>query len=107
MSLAFRDEPLLPLVSGAARKTWRSAEEAWQTGSPPLRARLRLRGAPRARRADPPRRLEVPRVLEAEGAAVLLLDPERDELYFPYVAEEDPEVGARLAALRFPADRGL
>ncbi len=46
-------------------------------------------------------------VLEAMGAAVLLLDPERDELYFPYVAEEDPEVAARLAKLRFPADRGI
>ena len=45
--------------------------------------------------------------LEAEGVAVLLLDAERDELYFPYVAEEDREVAARLAALRFPADRGV
>src|SRR5712692_7027670 len=46
-------------------------------------------------------------VLRAEGTAVLLLDPERNELYFPYVAEEDPEVAERLVALRFPADRGL
>ena len=45
--------------------------------------------------------------LVAEGTAVLLLDPERNELYFPYVAEEDPEVAERLVALRFPADRGL
>jgi hypothetical protein len=37
-------------------------------------------------------------VLEAESAAVLLLDPERDELYFPYLAEEDPQ--ARLARRR-------
>ena len=43
--------------------------------------------------------------LVAEGTAVLLLDPERNELYFPYVAEEDPEVAERLVALRFPADR--
>jgi Nif-specific regulatory protein len=46
-------------------------------------------------------------VLDAEGVSVLLLDPEQDELYFPYVAEEDPEVAARLLKLRFPADRGI
>src|SRR5438034_5065410 len=46
-------------------------------------------------------------VLEAEGVAVLLLDREHNELYFPYVAEEDREVAARPVALRFPADLGL
>src|SRR5208337_1536221 len=46
-------------------------------------------------------------VLQAEGVSVLLLDPERTELYFPYVSQSDPEVAARLAALRFPADRGI
>ena len=46
-------------------------------------------------------------VLGAEGTAVLLLDPERNELFFPYVADEDPGVAERLAALRFPADRGF
>ncbi len=46
-------------------------------------------------------------VLNAEGAAVLLLDPQRTELYFPYVADEDPEVAQRLSRLRFPADRGI
>ncbi len=46
-------------------------------------------------------------VLNAEGAAVLLLDPQRGELYFPYVADEDPEVAQRLFLLRFPADRGI
>ncbi len=46
-------------------------------------------------------------VLGAEGAAILLLDPERHELYFPYVADADPEVTARLLSLRFPADRGI
>ena len=29
--------------------------------------------------------------LDAEGVSVLLLDPEKDELYFPYVAEEKAE----------------
>ncbi len=46
-------------------------------------------------------------VLDAEGAAVLLLDAEREELYFPYVAERDPAVVARLRSLRFPADHGI
>ncbi len=45
--------------------------------------------------------------LDAEGVSVLLLDPEKDELYFPYVAEEKPEVASRLVGLRFPADRGI
>ncbi|MGH7821133.1 MAG: sigma 54-interacting transcriptional regulator, partial [Candidatus Binatia bacterium] len=45
--------------------------------------------------------------LDAEGVSVLLLDSDRDELYFPYVAEEKPEVAERLIGLRFPADRGI
>jgi sigma-B regulation protein RsbU (phosphoserine phosphatase) len=46
-------------------------------------------------------------VLNAEGAAVLLLDPQRAELFFPYVADEDPAVARRVLHLRFPADRGV
>lgn len=46
-------------------------------------------------------------VLNAEGAAVLLLDVQRNELYFPYVAEEDATAAAQLRELRFPADRGI
>ncbi len=46
-------------------------------------------------------------VLHAEGAAVLLLDAERKELFFPYVENADPAVTARLHDLRFPADRGI
>src|ERR1700687_2006495 len=46
-------------------------------------------------------------VLDAEAASILLLDAERNELYFPYVADEDPAVAARLLSLRFPADRGI
>jgi sigma-B regulation protein RsbU (phosphoserine phosphatase) len=45
--------------------------------------------------------------LDAEGVAVLLLDRERGELYFPYNSEADPEVAARLAGVRFPAGRGI
>jgi Nif-specific regulatory protein len=43
----------------------------------------------------------------AQGVSVLLLDPARNELYFPYVAQDDPEVARRLSELRFPADRGI
>ncbi len=46
-------------------------------------------------------------LLDAEGAAILLLDPQRDELFFPYVDDADPAVAARLLRLRFPADRGI
>jgi Nif-specific regulatory protein len=46
-------------------------------------------------------------VFDAMGASVLLLDAEHNELYFPFVAEEDPAVLARLLELRFPADRGI
>jgi len=46
-------------------------------------------------------------VLGAEAASILLLDAERNELYFPYTAEVDPEVAARLREIRFPADRGI
>src|SRR2546427_448951 len=46
-------------------------------------------------------------LLDVEGVAVLLVDPERDELYFPYVADEQPEAAARLEGLRFPATLGI
>jgi sigma-B regulation protein RsbU (phosphoserine phosphatase) len=46
-------------------------------------------------------------VLGAGGAAVLLLDPDRNELVFPYVAEEDPLVAERLAGMRLPAGQGI
>src|SRR4030095_9546104 len=46
-------------------------------------------------------------VFDAGGASVLLLDPVTNELYFPYVAEDDPTILARLLELRFPAERGI
>jgi Nif-specific regulatory protein len=46
-------------------------------------------------------------LLDAEGVAVLFIDVEHNELYFPYVSEHDPEVAKRLTGLRFPADRGI
>jgi Nif-specific regulatory protein len=46
-------------------------------------------------------------VLDAEGASIMLLDPRREELYFPYLANLDPEVARRLANLRFSAALGI
>src|SRR5262249_33221703 len=46
-------------------------------------------------------------VLEAGGVSVLLLDEERDELYIPYVSEDDPETARLLRGLRIPATAGV
>ena len=46
-------------------------------------------------------------VLDAGGVSMLLLDAERNELYFPYVSEENPEAAQRLRDLRVPAGSGL
>jgi transcriptional regulator with GAF, ATPase, and Fis domain len=46
-------------------------------------------------------------VLDAEGVAVLSLDREKGELYFPYASQADPEVAAKLARTRMAADRGI
>jgi Nif-specific regulatory protein len=45
--------------------------------------------------------------LDAEGAAILRHDRERDELEFRHVADEAPVVAARVAPLRIPANRGI
>lgn len=50
---------------------------------------------------------ECRKVFAAEGASVLLLDRDRQELFFPYAIGRDDEVTARLQKLRFPADAGL
>jgi len=42
-----------------------------------------------------------------ESSAVMLLDDRTDEFYVPYVADVAPDVEQRLAAVRFPADRGI
>jgi GAF domain-containing protein len=48
-------------------------------------------------------------LLDAEGCAILLLDADAQELYFPIASQRagrrDSE--ARLAEIRFPADRGI
>jgi GAF domain-containing protein len=48
-------------------------------------------------------------LLEGEGCAVLLLDRKRSELYFPVASQGEAHqaAGARLAEIRFPADRGI
>jgi transcriptional regulator with GAF, ATPase, and Fis domain len=46
-------------------------------------------------------------ILAASGVSILLLDAESNELYFPYVAEHDPEAKRRMEGLRIPADRGV
>ena len=46
-------------------------------------------------------------VLRAEGASILLLDSRKDEFYFPYLSDLDPEVAHRLASVRFPASKGI
>jgi transcriptional regulator with GAF, ATPase, and Fis domain len=45
--------------------------------------------------------------LDAEGVSVMLLDRERNELYFPYVSGEDARVRDRLSHVRFPGDAGI
>jgi GAF domain-containing protein len=48
-------------------------------------------------------------LFKAEGCALLLLDRERNQFYFPTAsqAQSRQEVQARLAEIRFPADRGI
>jgi len=48
-------------------------------------------------------------LFEAEGCALLLLDRERNEFFFPIAsqAESRRDSAERLAEIRFPADRGI
>ncbi len=46
-------------------------------------------------------------VLDAAGSSVMLLDENRNELYFPFVADSDPETASRLSGHRMPASQGL
>jgi Nif-specific regulatory protein len=46
-------------------------------------------------------------VLRAESSAIILLDETTGELYFPYVAAPTTDLGQRLAAVRFPSDKGI
>src|ERR1039457_5835430 len=46
-------------------------------------------------------------VFDAEGVSILLLDHERNEFYFPYFTDLDPNVAERLRELRFDASKGV
>src|SRR6202041_333140 len=46
-------------------------------------------------------------VLDADGVAVMLLDSESQELYFPYFSDRDPKVAERLARVRVPVGKGI
>ncbi len=46
-------------------------------------------------------------LFEAEGCAILMLDPKRNEFYFPVVSDVDASSEAKLGEVRFPADRGI
>lgn len=45
--------------------------------------------------------------LDAEAASVLLLDVQRNELYFPYVSDQNEGVAKVLRGLRLPANQGI
>ena len=46
-------------------------------------------------------------VFAAESCALLLLDEERQELFFPVTSDVSPERAERLKVMRFPADKGV
>lgn len=46
-------------------------------------------------------------LFRAEGCAILMLDPARNEFFFPVASDTNLVSQARLAELRFPADRGV
>ena len=48
-------------------------------------------------------------LFHAEGCALLVYDPEHNELYFPVASQSESRwtVEARLREIRFPADRGI
>ncbi|MGH7819968.1 MAG: GAF domain-containing protein, partial [Candidatus Binatia bacterium] len=45
--------------------------------------------------------------LDAESCAIMLLDEERRELYFPAASDASAEIEARFRMIRVPADRGV
>ena len=47
---------------------------------------------------------EVRRLMVSEGALIMLLDEERDEIYIVSAAYEDPAIEKRIKEIRFPSD---
>ena len=50
---------------------------------------------------------EIRRVLQVEGALVILLDEEKEELFFLGAAYDDKDTQRRAKEIRFPADKGV
>ena len=50
---------------------------------------------------------EIKKALNAEGALVLLLDEEKNELFFKAAAHDDSITEQRIKEIRFPADKGI
>jgi signal transduction histidine kinase len=50
---------------------------------------------------------EVKRLLNAEGALVILLDEEKNELFFKSGAHDDTAAERRIKEIRYPADKGV
>jgi len=50
---------------------------------------------------------EVKRLLDVEGALVILLDDEKNELFFKAAAHDDSATVVRMKEIRYPADKGI
>ncbi|UCF84867.1 MAG: PAS domain S-box protein [Desulfobacteraceae bacterium] len=50
---------------------------------------------------------EIKRIMQAEGALVILLDEEKNELFFKSAAHDDSATERRMKEVRFPADKGV
>jgi Nif-specific regulatory protein len=46
-------------------------------------------------------------IMQAESCALLLLDEEHQEFYFPVTSDLSPTIEARMKNIRFPADKGV
>jgi Nif-specific regulatory protein len=106
----FKPRPLI--WQGGAHSEGGRVETAMTTSSPDRFALLYDLGCAFAARIELAELLPLVvakcrEVLNAEGISVLLLDPEHNELYFPYVAQVDPKIVERLHKLHFPADVGI
>jgi Nif-specific regulatory protein len=50
---------------------------------------------------------KIKEVIQVESCAILLLDEEKKELYFPMISDVSAEIEERLKNIRFPADQGI
>ena len=84
-----------------------------QAGNPADALRTALRRITRAMHLDPRLESLLPLVtreirvlLDAEGASVILHDPQTDEFFFPAAAYTDAAVASRFAHIRFASHQG-